>query len=133
LFVERFGLRHRFASSFAGSFESLRERYYTHYLTLTEAARQAISAELTDIGGPLNFKDKHGNFNTMSGPMRADQLKEFFARESEYPEVSLYFDIDYWLKPNKEVSGDDILRMIKTLSQEGWTRHDRIRSLVLEG
>lgn len=132
IIIERFGLRQRFASTFHGSFEDLRDRYSTRFLALTDAAKEAINAEIVDIGGPLNFRDRHGHFNTMSGPMRSSQLQEFFPEEEEYPEVSFYFDIDYWLRPNKETPENDVIKWIKTFAQEGWARHERVRDFILE-
>ena len=133
LFVQRFGLRQRFCSSFNGTFEELRERYATRYLVMPDAAKKAIEGDLTDIGGPLNFCDKHGNFKTMSGPMRADQIKEFIGFEANYPDVGLYFDIDYWIKPDADIPEEKVIKLIRNFAGEGWDKHERVRVLLLEG
>lgn len=130
-FVMRIGIRSRFCTAFPGNFEDLCNRYSQRYLILTEKAQVAINAKLIDIGGHLNFVDKHGNFNTMSGPMPNEQMKQFFSHKKEFPEVGLYYDVDYWLKPEKPVDGKEIIRLISTFAEESWKRHERVRDLIL--
>lgn len=130
IIVERLGVRSKFITPHQPGFDDLRERYASRYLVLTDKAREAIGAKLADIGGPLNFADKLGNFNTFSGPMVQDQMKEFIQQQPEYPEVGLYYDIDYWQKPNKELDVSEVLRLIKSFSAEAWTRHERIVQLI---
>lgn len=131
LFVERIGVRSKFCAKYEGAFEELREKYTTKYLSLTEAAKTIIQAKLLDIGGPLNFADSHGNFNTMSGPMIHEQLSNFFVKAEGLPNVGLYFDIDYWLKPNKEKEGREILRHIEEFANSAWTKFESISRLIL--
>lgn len=130
LFVERIGVRSKFCSPFSGSFDELRDRYATRYLIPTKEVMNAYDAKLIDIGGPLNFADKHGNFNTMSGPMPKDQIQGFFNQEVDFPEIGFYFDIDYWLKPNKVVENKDILNMISVFAREAWSKHEKITNLI---
>ena len=133
LFIERFGLRSRFCTPFSGSFEQLVALFASKYLSLTPAAHEAIGtgARLIDIGAPLNFVDKLGNFNTHSGPMTAKQLSEFFGKETGFPDVGLYYDIDYFIHPGKLVSGNDVLATISSFADEAWDRHERVRVLVI--
>lgn len=133
IFIERIGVRSKFITSYSKGFEDLRNRYSTRYLAITEKAISEIRANLVDIGGPLNFSDKFGNFYTMSGPMMKDQMKEFIRSQKDYPDVGFYYDIDYWQKPNKELDANEIIRMIKSFSSEAWERHERIRNLICEG
>ncbi|MBU6435704.1 MAG: hypothetical protein KJS98_20545, partial [Nitrospirae bacterium] len=74
---------------------------------------------------------KHGNFNTVSGPMIEDQMRQFFDWKDELPEVGFYYDIDYWLKPKKEQSESEILRTIGSFCKEGWERHNRLKHLIM--
>jgi hypothetical protein len=131
LFVERIGVRSRFCKKYEGTFEELREKYTIKYLSLTETAKKIIDAKLLDIGGPLNFVDKHGNFNTMSGPMVHEQLSNFFGEAEELPKVGLYFDIDYWLKSNKEMEGGEILRQIEKFAISAWNKFEKISELIM--
>lgn len=130
-FIMRVGVRSKFCTPFLGSFEQLCDRYSQRYLMLTEKAWDAINAKLIDIGGPLNFVDRHGNFNTISGPMPAEQMKQFFSHKKEFPEVGLYYDIDYWQKSEKPVDGKEITQLISTFAKESWERHERVRDLIL--
>jgi hypothetical protein len=129
--VKRFGVRSRFAHPFKGDFDDLVHRYATGYLSLTPEAKDAMGGKLVDIGAPLNFTDKIGNFNTMSGPMRSDQLENYFGKQGELPKVSLYFDVDYWVAPDKDMDEREVTSKIKQMADEGWDKSDRIRRLVV--
>jgi hypothetical protein len=135
VFVERLGVRSRFCDPFAGSFDELRDRFASQYVTLTDQAKQAIGADarLVDIGAPLNMADHLGNFNTMSGPMVKDQFPKFFTKDELFPDVGLYYDIDYWVKPERHIPGQQILTQIKDFSTASWDRHERLRDLLLPG
>ncbi len=135
IFIERVGVRCKFCTPFNSSFENLRERYATRYISLTKQATEAIGndAQLTDIGGHLNFKDNLGNFNTMSGPMPQGQFPQFFSIPGEFPPVGFYYDIDYWNRPKKKMDGEKIIEMISNLFSAAWDRHARVRDLLIKG
>ena len=130
-YVERIGVRSRFCKGYRGSFDTLRDKYTSNYLNLTERAREIIGAKLLDIGGPLNFRDSHGNFNTLCGPMVEEQIAGYFGKDEEVPKVGLYFDIDYWLAPKTEVDWREILRHISTFANSSWERFDKLTKLIL--
>lgn len=133
LFLERIGVRSRFCTPYGGSFEDLTNLFVEKFICLTTEAKDAIGnqAKLIDIGAPLNFVDRLGNFNTMSGPMIKKQLNDFFRKAEGFPEVGLYFDIDYFLRPEKLVQGKEILSYIRSFAEEAWDRHERICSLII--
>lgn len=131
IFVERIGVRTKFITNHAKGFDDLRDRVGSKYITLPEKAMKAISAKLVDIGAPLNFADKQGNFNTSLGPMTKDQISDFIPGRNDYPEVGLFYDIDYWLKPEKELPDSEVLRIMKSFAFEAWDRHERIKDLIL--
>ena len=136
-FLERIGVRSRFLIPFAESFETLVQNYASRYMGLTSTAESRLDATLVDIGGPLNFKDQLGNFNTMSGPMKSDQVSQFIQlledEDDELPDVGLYVDIDYWITPQKQLKSVDILKTIRAFAQAAWTRSDQIQTLVFGG
>jgi hypothetical protein len=134
IFVERIGVRSKFCSNFESGFEELKNRYAQRYLTLTKEAEKAINAKLIDIGGPLNFVDHLGNFNTMCGPMEKKQILLFFMnrKEEEVPDVGLFYDIDYWLKSEKMLSSNDINNNIKNFAVAAWERYERIKDLLFK-
>ena len=100
---------------------------------LTKEAEKAIDAKLIDIGGPLNFADKLGNFNTVSGPMEKGQILQFFnsRKDDEVPDIGLFYDIDYWLKPNKSMDCNQVSSNIRNFSIASWDRYERIKNLIL--
>jgi hypothetical protein len=131
IYVRRIGVRARFAQEYKNSFEDLMTKYSQNYLRLTEEAKKAINAELVDIGGPLNFKDKEGNFNTMSGPMKSEQLQNLLDGREKLPEVSFYYDIDYWITPDKILNEREIIRTVKAFSLSTWERFSATSKIVL--
>lgn len=135
LIVERIGLRSRFCTPFDGPFDELRDRYATRFLVLTEEAKKAFGdgSKLVDIGGPLNFVDHIGNFNTMSGPMPKEQFTKFFKRDEGFPEVGLFFDNDYWLRPKKSINGTTLIKWVRDFADTAWERHERVRDLIMGG
>jgi len=133
IFVERVGVRSRFCTPFDKTFDELKENYATRYLQLTSEAIEAIgkSAKLIDTGGPLNFADKYGSFNTMSGPMVKKQFNDYFNHPEEFPDVGLYFDIDYFVRPGKKISGKEVIKHIKNFTSVSWDRYERVRDLII--
>jgi len=131
--VERLGVRSKFCDPFKGSFDELRDRFASEYITITDRAKEAIGIDsrLVDIGAPLNMADRLGNFNTVSGPMLKAQFPTFFTKDEIFPDVGLFYDIDYWIKPEREIPGREILVSIKDFSFASWDRHDRIRALLI--
>ena len=132
-FVERIGIRSKFCTSFEKDFDELKNRYSQRYLTLPKEAEKAIDAKLIDIGGPLNFADKLGNFNTMSGPMENKQIIQYFSnrKDTDVPEIGLFYDIDYWLKPAKTMDVSQINSSIRNFASAAWERYERIKQLIL--
>lgn len=134
LYVIRIGVRQRFLTEFVGKFDELVKRYAERYLCPTDKAMTVIGGKLLDLGGPMNFADSLGNFNTNCGPVPEEQAKTFFPDqepEDGFPKVALYYDIDYWLRPDKNVADNEILKAIRSFSTEAWERHARICDLII--
>lgn len=131
--VERIGIRSKFCTLFEKGFEELKNQFASKYICLSTEAEKAMNAKLVDIGAPLNFADKLGNFNTMTGPMEKSQIAQFFygRKEAEVPEIGLYFDIDYFLKPNKKMKSDEITKLIREFAESSWDKHEKVRNLIL--
>lgn len=132
VFVERLGVKSKFSIPYKGSFSELFENFKNKLIHLSDEALAAYDAEIIDVGFPLNFKTIRGNINTNCGPMKKDQLKLFFdhEKEEELPEVGIYIDFDYWIKPSKPISVKELCDYIKDYSNENWQRRDRIHSLI---
>lgn len=131
LHVERLGVRCKFLRAFEGEFTKLLEKYTSNYLSLTDKAKEVLNAKLLDISGPLDFQDQYGNFNTLSGPIREEQIGRFLERKEGLPAVGFFFDIDYWIAPKSEMSDRDVLKKIEEFANSAWDRFDKLSKLVL--
>lgn len=132
LYVERLGIRSRFAITFSGSFSDLLNRYMNRVLTISESSLKIFNAKVTDIGGPIYFKTSRGNINSVSGPMIEDQIREFFPFSQEIPKVALHIDLDYWINPQKKVDSKKILNLLKEFSDENWNIHEQLINIVID-
>ena len=129
--IVRIGVLSKYYTEFNGDFNALKDKYTSNYLTLTDKAKKMFNAQLIDIGVPLNFVDKFGNFNTMSGPMTEEQIHQFIQYAENPPPVGLYFQIDYWIKPNRQVNENEILKNIQQFTNSSWDRFEAINKLIL--
>lgn len=132
LYVDRVGVRQKSYTEFSKGFDELLSRYSTRYLILSEKLKNIMGAKLIDIGGPLNFADKYGNFNTMSGPMNDDQARQFLNKQEVLPKIGLYIDIDYWQKPKEIVQNEKLLKLISTYTSKCWEKQQSITELIFE-
>ncbi|MFH1654452.1 MAG: hypothetical protein ABIE74_10440 [Pseudomonadota bacterium] len=133
-FIERIGVRSIYCKKYKESFEKLKNLYLERYMNLTDAAKKLLDATILDIGGHVNFADKHGNFNTMSGPMEQKQMNQFFDQEyiGDLPDIGLFFDIDYWLTPKKQMGPGDISSHINDFSEAARERFEQMASHIME-
>jgi hypothetical protein len=130
--VLRIGLRYRFCDEFHGQFASLLRNFDSRYISLTDKAKSLMDAEVIDSGAPLNFKDKLGFFNTTCGPMEGKQIIDFFEGHSELPSVGFYFDIDYFIKPNRIMSKDEVSKQVKLFDLAAKDRYRKISDLIMK-
>jgi hypothetical protein len=133
--ILRIGVRSRFCTPAGQSFASLRNLVLEKYVALHPEALPALGSDVKvlDVGAPLNFEDKLGSFNTQCGPMKQDQLKQFFdfASPDALPQCGLYFDIDYFRQPNEPLKIASVVDALRELSVEAWDKHSRVRKLIL--
>jgi hypothetical protein len=133
-FIERIGVRSKFCNIFNGKFDELVALYEKNYMGLTDKAKRTINARVVDLGAPWNFADDLGNFNTHCGPMIKDQISQFFeyVKEETIPDVGLFYDIDYWVRPMKEMKEQEIMTMISKFAERIWKRNEDIKKIILE-
>jgi len=131
--IERVGVRSKFITEFKGSFDTLVQHCTKSYLDLRPGALDALGKDvkLIDVGAPLNFIDNLGNFNTHCGPMLPGQASQFFRRKSGFPQVGLYYDIDYFLKPGRPIKSGDIVTTIIGFAKRAWERNEMTKKLIL--
>ncbi len=129
--IVRIGVLSKYYTEFNGEFNALKDKYTSNYLTLTDKAKKMFNAQLIDIGGPLDFVDKFGNFNTLCGPMTEKQIHQFIQYAKNPSPVGLYFQIDYWIKPNRQMNENEILKNIQQFTNSSWDRFEAINKLIL--
>ena len=130
LFVERLGVRTKFVSAYEGEFDNLVNLFTANFINLATESKSAINADLINISTSLQLKDRVGNFNVMSSPLKKSQIKALFNKDEPYPEVGLLYDIDYWTKPNQTMNTQDIVKTIKNFYSATLARHKEIMNLV---
>lgn len=133
-FVERIGVRSKFGTGTTLTFSDLLTRFTTRYSNPTAGVTAVFGdgSKLIDAGAPLNFTDRLGSANTMCGPMTAEQFVQFFAKDEGFPEVGVYFDIDYWQKPNRAMDEKEVASQLQAFAAESWAMNQRLVSLLLE-
>lgn len=131
LFVDRFGVRARFATPSAESYADLLQRYTTRYLTLQPAAYEAVGGQLLDMAGPIDFTMKNGTIKSVSGPMPKEQITQAFAWLEAVPERALFFDMDYAVSPKATLGGQEVMNKVKAFSGDVWDIHEKLRTLIL--
>ena len=142
LFITRVGVRLKTCLEFQGSFEELVRKYQENYAGMTTLAN-VLNASIKDIAISTDFQDAIGHFNTQTGPMKADQLREFLNRESgmespdaehaeiNYPDVGIFVDVDYWTKPERTMPLKELIRIVQEFNNACWRRQNEINNLVL--
>nr|MBO2495048.1 hypothetical protein [Clostridia bacterium] len=131
LIVTRVGLRIRTCVEYMGNFNELKNRLVYKYYSLNVEAQRLIDAELVDIGANLNFKDQVGNFNTQCGPMVRQQIEEYFRKYPAYPDVGLYYDIDYYIEPNRFVARNDLQKILGKFIENASDKTEKIIKHIL--
>lgn len=128
--VTRLGVRSTFIKSYSGEFTSLFEKYKEKVINPTSEVLKIFGTQLVDIGAPLNFKDNDSYFNTMSGPMALNQIKQFFPTIENIPNVGLFFEIDYFKEEIGDVSVEYLTGLIKTYAQKSWQKMEGLTQLL---
>lgn len=98
----RIGLKTQLMSHKKGQgFEELKSVFEKKLFNISDLETN-LKAKVTDIGFPINFESKDGNFNIVTGPMKKQQaLEQFFTKnnvgyETELPDAGIFFSIDYY-------------------------------------
>lgn len=130
IMINRIGIRTRIAYSLDIDFEKLLEIYTTKFFSLTTEVRRILNYKITDVSLPIFFAADKGQLNTQTSPMTSDQLRDYFPNRLEYPDVAMYFDLDYWKEPKKELKAETITSIIKNYSIESGNIIDKLMSLL---
>jgi hypothetical protein len=131
--IERIGVLGRFANTYTGSFEDLLRRYAERIYSIAPRASEAFDAELTDIGGFLDFRTAHGEIHSAMGPMQKKQLLEYFDFAKEPPEIASFFQFDYFTKPATPVSmnSQQLVDLVAEYTRDNWARYGRLSDLLV--
>lgn len=132
LHIERVGVKAIFANQFFGDFSSLLSLYSSHYLTPVSSLSTEVKADIVDIGGNLNFVSQAGyNFNIVSGPMGAEQQKNYFPLVENRVEPILFIDIDSFKTEKFDASSSILNNLISELSQNNWLINNKLARLIV--
>lgn len=132
--VKRIGIRNRQAFSYEGSFEEIISKFKNNYICVNDKVLEELNMEMTDIGGPIIFKDGLNTINTNCGPMKDLQLKEFFESYDyieNWPEVSLYVDVDYYCAAKEKLELENVVKKAEEFSFSAEEKLIAIKDLVL--
>lgn len=77
-------------------FPTLLKDYKSALLKLDDSKFRLFGGDLIDIGLPLNFKKDDINFNVVTGPMKREQARGFYAKDEGLPGVGIFIDVDYF-------------------------------------
>lgn len=132
--VIRLGVRSRFGFKSPIAFEELLDRFLKNIILPSNKVNSVFNGKLIDVGAPINFETEQGTVHSNSGPMKKEQLSKFFQFQDKdtLPEVALYVEFDYWIKPSDEMQHREIISLVKNYSLENWSRFEGIRSLLFE-
>ena len=132
--VERLGVRSKFGVGCSLPFAKLLQRFTERYVSPTSSVTNVMgrNAKIVDAGAPLNLTDDLGQLNTMCGPMTREQFAQFFSKDEGFPEVGLYFDVDYWLKPGEAMGAKEVEGQTRKFAAEAWAKKERLVAHLLE-
>ena len=130
--ITRIGCKTRIGYISPLGFEDLFLKY-SSVIHISDAYKEIINGEIVDVGFPINFRTEIGNLDSAGGPMAKEQLKKFFSfvEEDKLPESALYVEFDYWNKPEKEMSSNQIASLAIDYANENWKKAERIKELIL--
>lgn len=129
LHVERIGVRCKFARTYKGNFDFLLKQYSEKFILVHKNVEDILQAKILDIGSPLTLQTPIGTINLMTGPMKEEQLKQYFKFEGNIP-VSIYTDFDYWINPKDVIGINELLITIRDFNNENWARNKTIVDLL---
>jgi hypothetical protein len=132
-FVERIGVRSRFAIPSLESFHNLLEKYMKNYTNISSGAANAFSGRIIDVGMPINFQTEIGKINSSSGIMQKDQFSQFFQleKQDDLPEIAIYLDFDYFETPKRLMVYQDVIARVKEYAFSNWDLREKITDLIL--
>lgn len=134
--VSRIGVKFRYGDKYSGPFDELLSTYTEKYLEPKNSISSIFNAKINDIGGFLNLSTKENgiqvDLQTMSGPMKNSQSKQFFPHVDLIPETILYFEIDSSIKPNDILHYKKIENYTEDLIRRNWTSHTQLLNILDE-
>ena len=133
--VSRIGVRSRFANDVKSSFDDLFKLYSEKIIKITPEFLEIFNANLIDIGSPLSFEGEFGSMNVRSGPMKFDQLDQFFKIiDSDDDKSFAFLEIDYYKKfdPPLSMHNNQIIEILNNLSSSNWGHNKKFVARINE-
>ncbi len=132
LYVERIGVRFKYAIPFLITFEELLAKSLNRVHAISPNITSLYDAEIIDIGSPINLRTKNGYVNLSMGPMKKEQLKGFFNPLVNPSEVSYYLDLDYWITPKATKTKQEIAEIVKYYIHQNYSFYDSFIKIMME-
>ena len=132
LLLHRIGVKIKIGTKFDGTFDEILKIYSENYLVPNEKLSTVFDADIADIGGYVTFRTKDDvDIQSMSGPMEEEQIKQFFPFVEDPPNPIFYFEIDSSIKPNEELNGKRIEKIIGDLIRLDWSTNNKVIKMLL--
>lgn len=130
--LERLGVLLRAAKKSDGNFESIVQLYQDKFIAYSSNLLEVFNGRIIDVGTPVTLETDIGKINFRSGPMPKEQLTEMFESEDELPETAIFFECDYFLKPeiNSTMNTKQIPNLVRDYIHDNWARCEKFFGLL---
>jgi hypothetical protein len=131
LIIERIGLRYRYAFPYS-SFDEILNKFRKRFCIYSESLIDNFAGDIVDVGYNTTIQLPKSFITTTIGPMKSEQIIEYFDFEKSPPNTALYLDFDNWSRPKKEFNKNELFSCLDHFSDENKERITRIADLFLE-
>ncbi len=130
--LERLGILLRSAQKNDAIFENIVRLYQEKFITYSQDLLGVFDGRVIDVGTPVIIETDLGKINFRSGPMQKEQLTEMFEFEQELPETAIFFESDYFLKPdaNSSMNAKQIPNLVRDYVRGNWARCEKFFELL---
>ncbi len=112
--LRRIGVRQLMVFPCDQSFESLVGQFVQGPLAINDSSWEIMDGRPYDVGLALDFELGEHAAHLKIGPMKAEQMANFFERTEDVPEVGIFVDWDYYTRSTVELKGlNPFLREVK--------------------
>ena len=62
--------------------------------------------------------------------VRQSEAAGLFTKDTGFPDVGLFYDIDYWTRPDHSMNLHDLTKLLTAFAVAAWDRHERVVKLI---